>query len=75
MITISGLTARQLAMMELLWACDTLDQVTALITALPTADQPDARSLVLIATQDSIEQELGLDSYKDQADAIIHSCR
>jgi hypothetical protein len=76
MITITGLTDRQRTIMDLLWGCSTLEQVQALIQAMPTGqDQVDARSLVLIATHETLEQELGLDQYADQAKDAINSAR
>ena len=61
--------------MDLLWSCKDLDQVRAFIKALPTeADRCDARSLVDIATWDSIEEELGLTAYEDTASRIIDQC-
>jgi hypothetical protein len=60
MITITGLTGRQKGIMDLLWNCRDLAQIQLFIKSLPTkADQYDALSLVTIATQESIEQELG----------------
>lgn len=76
MITINGLTQRQKSIMDLLWGCETLEQVQTMIRALPTQrDQWDALSLIEIATQDSIEEEQGLDSYEAQALDIIHRCQ
>ena len=80
MITITGLTERQRNLMDLLWNCRDLEQVTTLIQALPTKqDQVDAAGLIKIATWESIEQELGLGEYKDAALTAIarartHSC-
>lgn len=72
MITISGLTDRQKNIMDLLWGCQDLDQVQTLIQALPTQqDRQDAHSLIKIATWESIEQELGLEEYRDAAIAAI----
>ena len=60
MITIEGLNDRQKGIMDLLWNCNDLEQIQTLIAALPSKqDQYDARSLVMIATVESIEQELG----------------
>lgn len=59
-IQISGLNTRQKNIMDLLWSCTTLDQVKTLISAMPTLqDRCDAQSLIVIATQESIEQEVG----------------
>jgi hypothetical protein len=76
MITIENLTDRQRMIMDLLWQCNTVEQVQTLIKALPTkADQRDALSLVQIATMEGLEEEGGLDEYKDAAKAAIDHCR
>lgn len=76
MITINGLTARQKNIMDLLWGCETIEQVHTLVEALPTTrDKQDAQSLILIATWDTIEEDMGLDEYSDQASNIISRCR
>lgn len=76
MITIAGLTTRQKNIMDLLWTCGSMEDVNTLIEALPTEqDQNDARGLVLIATWESIEEELGLEQYSDQARDIICRCQ
>ena len=73
MITIHGLTERQRGIMDLLWNCNDIEQIQTLIQALPSKqDQYDARSLVLIATVESIEQELGFSKEcKDAAKTAI----
>lgn len=73
MIHIDGLTTRQVQLMDLLWTCNDQDQIKTFISALPTrADQLDARSLVLVATWESIEQELGYSKeHKDAATRAI----
>ncbi len=76
MITIDGLTERQKGIMDLLWNCADIEQINALILAMPTKqDQYDARALVLIATWESIEQELGYSKEcKDAAARAIARC-
>jgi hypothetical protein len=71
MITIDGLTSRQKSICELLWSCTTLDSVRTLVAALPLRDRQDAQSIVTVMTQDSIEQDVGLDQYAAQAQAVI----
>ena len=75
MITIDGLTARQKSICELLWSCTTLDSVRTLVAALPLRDRQDAQSIVTVMTQDSIEQDVGLDQYKTQAQLAIAQAR
>ena len=60
--------------MNMLWNMDSMDKVTAFIKALPTKkDQADAASLIEIAVAETIEQEQGLEDYKDAAHTAI-SC-
>ena len=76
MITISGLTARQKQIMELMWSCNTQQQVNTLIAALPDArDRMDAKSLVEIALQATLEAEGELDAHKTAAQAAISRAR
>ena len=71
MIHIDGLTTRQVQLMDLLWTCNDMEQIKRFISALPTKqDQLDARSLVLVATWESIEQELGYTQEHKDAAAI-----
>ena len=73
MIHIHGLTTRQAQLMDLLWNCQDIEQIQQFFAALPTKqDMYDARSLVLIATWESIEQELGYSKEcKDAAKTAI----
>jgi hypothetical protein len=76
MITIEGLTQRQKTIMDLLWGCDSLEQVQTLISALPSSrDQRDAGSLVLIATLESMEQEGQLEEHLAAAKEIIDAAQ
>lgn len=77
MITIQGLTSRQYQLMDLLWNCEDLEQIHLVIKSLPTAaDQWDALSLVQIAAQESMEQELGFSKECcDAASAAISHAR
>lgn len=67
MISIQGLTARQKSIMELMWQCATMQQVQALIAALPAPDARDAASMVLIAQLESEEEDGALDQYQQAA--------
>lgn len=73
MITISGLTPKQRALMTVMWDMDSVEKVHAFIRTLTPSDARDAHALLQIAIWESIEQEDGLDAYKDQADHIIAS--
>jgi hypothetical protein len=72
MITITGLTDRQKSIMDLLWGCQDLEQLRALIQGLPTVrDRIDAQGLIWIAQTESLELEQGLEEYRDAASLAI----
>ena len=75
MITIDGLTQRQKSICELLWSCTDLDSVRTLVSALPKRDRQDAQTIVTVMTQDSIEEDMGLDQYRAAAQAAITQAR
>jgi hypothetical protein len=75
MITISGLTAKQRALLTVMWDIDSVDRVKEFIRTLPAADARDAHCLLQIAIWESIEQEEGLDAYKDTATTAIRTAR
>lgn len=73
MISITGLTVKQKALMDVMWAMDGLEQVTQFIKTLPKQDAQDCMSLVEIAVQESYEQSGALDDYKQAAELCISS--
>ena len=76
MISIAGLTPRQKTLMDLLWNCETMEQVELMVKALPThKDRVDAAGLIQIATWESLEEEEGLDAYADLACIAISNAR
>jgi predicted TIM-barrel fold metal-dependent hydrolase len=75
MITITGLTHKQKVLMDVMWSMDDISTVTAFVKTLPKRDRQDCLSLIAIATQESIEQEDGLDAYKHDALAAISYAR
>lgn len=76
MIHISGLTKKQVAIMETLWQCDSLEQAQALVNSLALhKDRCDARSLMQIALVESLEQEGALDEYAEAAKVAVFNAR
>ena len=75
MITITGLTHKQKALMDVMWSMDDITKVTAFVKTLPKRDAQDCMSLIAIATQESLEQEDGLDAYKELAQAAVSRAR
>lgn len=73
MITITGLTAKQKALLTVMWDIDSVEKVKEFIGTLPAADARDAHCLLKMAIWESQEQEGELDAYADQARSIIHS--
>jgi hypothetical protein len=75
MITIENLTAKQRALMTVMWDMDSMDKVQSFIRTLSPSDARDAHTLLQIVIWESLEQEEGLDAYKDHADACIATAR
>jgi hypothetical protein len=75
MITIDNLTAKQKALMTVMWDMDSMAKVQSFIRTLSPADARDAHTLLQIVIWESIEQEDGLDAYKDTASIAIATAR
>ena len=73
MITIHNLTHKQRLLLDVMWQLDSMDKVQSFIQSLPPQDARDAHGLLQIAILETLEQEDGLDAYKDQAVSIIRS--
>ena len=73
MITISGLTDKQKALLTVMWDIDSVDKVQEFISTLPASDARDAHSLLQMAIWESLEQQGELDAYKDTADTAIRT--
>jgi hypothetical protein len=73
MITISGLTPKQKALLTVMWDIDSVERVHEFIGTLPAADARDAHSLLKLAIWESLEQQGELDAYKDTADTAIRT--
>jgi hypothetical protein len=71
MITITHLTPKQKALLDVMWQLDTMDKVHSFISTLPAADARDAGSLLKIAIWETLELEGAIDDYsQDCADVI-----
>ena len=73
MITISGLTTKQKALLTVMWDIDSTDKVQEFIRTLPAADARDAHCLLQMAIWESLEQQGELDAYKDHATTAIRT--
>jgi hypothetical protein len=74
MITISGLTPKQKALLTVMWDIDSVSKVQEFIRTLPAKDARDAHSLLQMAIWESIEQQEGLADYEELArDCISRS--
>ncbi len=72
MIEISGLTERQRQLCDLMWSCRDLEHVRKLIAALPTEqDQQDATTLMIILVHESLETQGGLNDYSQHCADVI----
>ena len=71
MITISGLTPKQRALLTVMWDIDSVTKVQEFIRTLPARDARDAHSLLQMAIWESIEQQEGLEEYEELAKDCI----
>jgi hypothetical protein len=71
MISISGLTPKQKALLTVMWDIDSVSKVQAFIGTLPARDARDAHSLLKMAIWESIEQQEGLADYEHMAKDCI----
>ncbi len=76
MITITGLTNKQKALMDIMWTMQEMEQVQRFIRTLPARDQKDCLSLLDIAVQETQEHELNqLAEYEQAALSVIARAR
>ena len=74
MITLEGLTPKQKMLAQLIWDCETQDQLDMLIRCLPTKeDRYMASTLSRVMIYEALEQ--GIDRYKDVALEVIDHVR
>jgi len=75
-INIQGLTDRQRQLCDLMWSCRDLEQVRALIRALPTVeDQQQAETLMQVIIHESLEDQGGLNDYAEHAAGVVDRVR
>jgi hypothetical protein len=58
-------------LLDVMWNIENIQQVNDFINSLPPKDNIDARSLLKIAIEDSLEYEGELDRYSDVATKAI----
>ena len=76
MITLEGLTPKQKMLAQLVWDCQTQDQLELLIRCLPTQeDRYMASTLSRVMIHEAWEQERGLDEFLESAQEIIDQVR
>lgn len=71
MITISGLTHKQKALMDVMWTMDSMHKVNAFVRTLPKRDAQDCLSLIQIAVQETLEEEGRITDYEADALSVI----
>lgn len=71
MITIANLTPKQKILLDVMWNIENIQQVNDFINSLPYKDKIDARSLLQIAIEESIEHEDGLKEWEEAARKAI----
>jgi Trp operon repressor len=73
-ITLEGLTPKQKMLAQLLWDCETQDQLETLIRCLPTReDRYMASTLSRVMIYEALEP--GIDHYRNVAQEVIDHVR
>lgn len=57
---IEGLNKKQVALLDIMWYLDDLEQVTKFINSLPTRDRAEAHSLMILLTHEALEEMMPL---------------
>jgi hypothetical protein len=73
MITLHGLSPREHLLADLIWACDTQQQATALINSLQGSDRSTAHSIMQVMVLEILEEHI--EDYKHAAEEVIGSLR
>ena len=71
MITLTGLTDRQTQLCDMLWACDTQDDILELALALPPVEREQLAVLQDMMLQEAAEEELSLMERYPDAEAML----
>ena len=71
MITLTGLTDRQTQLCDMLWACDTQEDIIELALALPPVEREQLAVLQEMMIQESVEEELSLMERYPDAEAML----
>lgn len=70
-MTITGLTERQVQICDMLWACNTCEDLYNYFETLPDAEVEMAETLMQIMIQEDLEEELSLMERYPDAEAMI----
>ena len=68
MLEIHGLTEKQVALCDIMWAIETMEGVESFISTLPKSDQRDCRSLIEMMQLAFIDE---IDSTEDAQEVIV----
>jgi len=71
MITITGLTHKQKALMDVMWSMEDMTNVQSFIKTLPIRDRQDCLSLIEIAVQETLEEDNRIEDYEQAAVDLI----
>ena len=71
MITLTNLTDRQTQLCDMLWACDTDEDILELALALPVVEREQLAVLQEMMLQEAAEEELSLMERYPDAEAML----
>ena len=73
--TIEGLTPKQMALADIMWALEGYDQVTAFIATLPLQDRRDCLTIIELMRMAAVEQCYDGITPMEAAEKILNEIR
>jgi hypothetical protein len=74
-IEITGLTARQVEILDILWATDSVEEVLEFIDSLTEREQLECRSLATLITLEILDSSLNLMKSYREANIVINKVK
>ena len=72
MITIDGLTDKQVAMLDVMWSCETQEQLNDWKSYLTKQDQQMVDSLTILIQMEMIEEDVPCSNYNDAREVLSY---
>jgi hypothetical protein len=75
MPTINGLTANQVALLDEMWACESMEELEQFLDTLDRSDYADAMQLQRILLIEMLDEEMANQTQYPEANKVINQFR